>query len=213
MNPHLKYVLVALLVLVTTPSFALKLPQPQVSYTSESTLEMDHGTIHSRIFYRPDMLRREDNIGGLERVFIMREDLRQAWVLMPQDKTYLELNWHQAKRLNNDLLDHLKSKELVEEVDIQGHKIRKYEIVAIQPDGTKFDGLLWLTEEGIPVKIDAGDRSTGFIIPYKRQLKKLKIVKKLKANLFEIPSDYTPIVQEKQKRLLVREMLDQMRIR
>jgi len=159
------------------------------------------------------MLRREENSEGVERVFILREDLHQAWVLMPQDKIYLELNWHQAKRVNNDLLDYLKSKELIEEVEIQGHKIKKYEIVAIQPDGTKFDGHLWLTEQGIPVKIDAFDRSTGFIISYKRKLTNIKIVKKLKPHLFEIPADYTPIVHEKQKRLLVREMLDQMRIR
>lgn len=196
----------------TSLSLASGLPNPRVAYTADSSLELDHITIDSKVFYSPGMLRREEDVGGLKRVFIMRDDLKRAWILLPDDKTYFELNSYQAKRVKNDLLDSLRDKSLIGAEEIDGVKIKKYEIVAIQPDGTKFDGLMWLTDKGIPIKVEATEMETGFAVPYKRELKNLKI-KKIKRSLFEVPADYAPIAQEKQKKLLVREVMRQMTMR
>jgi len=171
------------------PGWGGEMPEPKVEYAADSILEADEMTMKARIYHAPGKERREQAIGDLKQVFITRKDKNVAWVVMPEEKMYMEMPFAQAKENDMDLSSYKIERTPVGEETVEGVKTTKSKVVMTGPDGANFDGFLWTTPDGVTMKIDAVARGKGEKARMKMTLKNLKIGKQ-DPTLFEIPAGY-----------------------
>lgn len=171
------------------PSWSAEIPEAKVEYSADSILEAERMTMKAKVYHAPGKERREQAMGDLKQIFITRKDKNVAWVVMPEQKMYMEMPFAQAKENEMDLSSYKVDQTPVGEETIEGIKTIKSKVVMTGPDGANFDGFLWMTAHGITMKIDAVARGKGEKTRMKMTLKNLKIGKQDPA-LFEIPAGY-----------------------
>ncbi|MBI5740808.1 MAG: hypothetical protein HZA16_08805 [Nitrospirae bacterium] len=65
----------------------------------------------------------------------------------------------------------------------------KSKVIVTDPQGRKYEGLMWEAKEGMLVKMDAAAKAEGRNVRMKIELKNIKIAKQ-DPKLFEIPAGY-----------------------
>lgn len=178
-----------LTVISISASWGGEMPEAKVEYSADSFLEADEMTMKARVYHAPGKERREQAMGELKQVFITRKDKNVAWIVMPEQKMYMEMPFSQAKENEMDLSSYKVEQTPVGEETVEGIKTTKSKVVMTGPDGANFDGFLWMTADGITMKIDAVARGKGEKSRIKMTLKNLKVGKQNPA-LFEIPAGY-----------------------
>lgn len=171
------------------PAGGGEIPEARVEYSADSIVESDEMTMKAKVYHAPGKERREQAIGELKQVFITRKDKNVAWVVMPEQKMYMEMPFAQAKENEMDLSSYKVDQTPVGEETVEGVKTTKSKVVMTGPDGANLDGFLWTTADGITMKIDAVARGKGEKSRMKMTLKNLKVGKQNPA-LFEIPPGY-----------------------
>lgn len=171
------------------PSWGGEMPEPKVEYSADSIMEAEQITMKAKVYHAPGKERREQAMGDLKQIFITRKDKNVAWIVMPEQKMYMEMPFAQAKENEMDLSSYKIEQTRVGEEGVEGMKTTKSKVVMTGPDGERFDGFLWMTADGITIKIDAVARGKGEKARMKMTLKNLKIGKQNPA-LFEIPAGY-----------------------
>ncbi|MGH7273699.1 MAG: DUF4412 domain-containing protein, partial [Nitrospiria bacterium] len=125
-------------------------------------------------------------------VSIMRMDKGVMWILMPDEKMYMEMSMKQAQSQNPgvDLSKYnIERTEVGNEV-IDGHEAIKYKVIMTSQDGKKLGGFQWVVNPGIQIKLDALSIDGVSKERIKMELRNLKIGKQDPA-LFEIPEGYS----------------------
>jgi predicted secreted protein len=163
--------------------------EPKPEYSADSIMEAERMTMKAKVYHAPGKERREQAMGDLKQIFITRKDKNIAWIVMPEQKMYMEMPFAQAPKNEMDLSSYKVEQTPVGEETIEGIKTIKSKVVMIGPDGANFDGFLWVTPDGITMKVDAVARGKGEKTRMKMTLKNLKIGKQDPA-LFEIPVGY-----------------------
>ncbi|MBI3805296.1 MAG: DUF4412 domain-containing protein [Nitrospirae bacterium] len=170
-------------------SWAAELPEPKVEYSADSVVEAEQMTLKATIYHALDKERREQEKGSMKQVLILRKDKNLAWMLMPEQKMYMEMPSTQAKNKEIDLSNYKIERTEVGKEVVEGVDTTKSKVVMTGADGASFDGFLWTTPEGITMKMDAVAQGKGEKSQIKMTLKNLKIAKQDPA-LFEIPAGY-----------------------
>jgi hypothetical protein len=172
----------------TSATFAAE--GPKVEYSADSSMETEQATMKSHINYAPGKERREMDMGRNKQTMILRQDKKVMWMLMPEQKMYME-----SPLGSGD--DHSKSTDLsnakVESTEAGSEKVngidtRKYKVI-VTTDRGKMGGFFWKTPDGILVKSDLIAVDKGSKIRMKSELTNLKVGHQDPA-LFEIPADY-----------------------
>ena len=146
--------------------------EPQVEFSAESITESGGATLKEKVYYAPGKIRRELDVGHGKQVEIVRLDKNLAWLLMTEEKLYLERGLSAADGPMPSSMTF--ERTLVGEDMLEGIPADKYHAVAKQADGARLSGYVWSTKEGIMVKMDLeAEGSPGSRL--KMELKNLKI--------------------------------------
>jgi hypothetical protein len=165
---------------------AAELAPPQVEFSAESVTESGGIVFKEKIYYAPGKIRKELEVSHGKQIEITRLDKKVGWLLMTEDKLYLERPLRAAESPAapaSTTEPTVMGKELINNI-----ATTKFKTVATQPDGQAVISYIWVSQEGITVKMDmeapgsTGSRAT-------MTLQNLQVGKQ-PAALFEIPPGF-----------------------
>lgn len=138
-------------VAAAAPAAARMLGDPSVPFSADRVLTIGDRSFTGKVFATPGLQRHEQTIEGIEQVVILHGAEAKGWLILPRLNSYVEFGFRRAtaELSDSDLL----STKLAEEV-VDGHRTTKYRIEHTARDGTLVDGYVWLTREGIPMRLD-----------------------------------------------------------
>ena len=167
---------------------AAALELPKVEYSADSYFETAEGTMQGKVYSARDRERREFVQQGERQIMIMRRDKQVVWMLMPEDKSYMEFKMPKEGR-KDDLSGYKMETSTVGTETVNGVKTTKNKIIMTAPNGDKLGGFGWVSKEGIVVKLDAIAVDKKSKERIKTELKNLQVGKQNPA-MFEIPAGY-----------------------
>ena len=183
----IRTLLIAVGLALATSAFAQQ--GPKVQYSADSVFETADSVQQGKVYYAPGKERREYVEDGQNMVMIIRNDKRKIWMLMPDDKMYMEMEMPEGGR-KDDVSGYKMEGSVVGPETINGVETTKTKMIMTAPDGTKMGGFSWTSKEGINIKVDAIAVDKKSKERFKTELSNLQIGKQDPA-LFEVPKDYT----------------------
>jgi hypothetical protein len=162
-----------------------------VSYDGIRVMETKDGQMQFNIHHAPGKESMEMDIGGMQSRVIIRRDLGKSYSIMPSMGTYREMPLDDATKQANQAMN-LQSVEEVGREDVNGFSATKYK-TKFKDDSGKGAGFMWITDEGIPIKMDmiyASRKMKGQ--RFKLELKDL-VLRKQDPALFELPAGLQPM--------------------
>ena len=163
--------------------------QVAVEYSADAYMETSDGVIQGPVNVAPGKERREYNQDGMNMVMILRHDKKVTWMLMPDDKTYMEMKIPEEGR-KDDISNYKIDSTVIGPETVNGVATTKSKVIMTAPNGDKMGGFWWATKEGVIVKLDALSVSSGGKERMKIDLENIKMGRQ-DASLFEIPEDYS----------------------
>ncbi len=141
-----------------TASIEVDFAKPDVSYSAVRVLESEQGSFRQRFHYAPDMTRSEMNAGGDTVATITRDDLGVIWVLMGSSM-YMETSMNDIEAYAENTEGSPDAMEVVEYTEVgrervDGYDTTKFRVRAEDADGDELLGYYWVTDEGIPVRME-----------------------------------------------------------
>lgn len=166
--------------------------QTQAQYSADSVTETAETTIREKVYSAPGKIRKEQDLGSNMQISIVRMDKGVMWVLMPDEKMYMEMSMQQAQAQNPgvDTSEYQMERTEVGRETVNGHEATKYKIIMTKADGTKLGGFQWVVNPGIQIKLDAISIDGESKERIKTELTNLQIGRQDPA-LFEIPKGYS----------------------
>lgn len=162
------------------------LPVPTVEYAADRVIETDAGTFGGRVYAAKGKERAEMEAGGMKSVMILRLEERKGWMLMPAQRMYQELDFAKAREQAGKPSDDVKI-SAVGSNTVEGHAATKYKLV--MTDGSA-GGFVWITPEGIAIKMDMVQKSGKKRDRMTMTLQNLEIGAQDPA-LFEVPAGWS----------------------
>ena len=141
--------------------------------------------IPGKIYVKENKVRNEVQAGGQTSIHILRPDKKVVWIIMPQQKAYVEMPiTHTAQQKMLPLTEDQKAKmKKVGTETINGYACDKYE-TTMSHHGKPMQVFTWVaTDLGVPIKIVSEDGS--FSMEYK-DIKPGQVAD----SLFDLPQDY-----------------------
>ena len=164
--------------------------QPNVEYSADTVMEHEGGAMKGKIYFAPGKERREMAAGAENMVNITRHDKKVTWMLMPEEKMFMEMKQSAGAPPNkDDMSGYTIEQSIVGPETMNGVETTKSKIIMTGKDSTKFGGFMWTTKEGIMVKLDAIAIDKNSKARFKTELTNLKVGKQDPA-LFEIPQGF-----------------------
>jgi hypothetical protein len=186
-----RLVLTSLLLLAAaftaSPARARMLGDPSVAFSADRMLEIGARTFSGKLFAMPGSQRHEQMIEGIEQVIILHGDNARGWLVLPGLNSYVEFGFAPAAFELSD--DDLLSTKLGEET-IDGRRTTNYRVEHTARDGTLVDGYLWLTREGIPMRLEGNYTPPrgGKPTPVRMELSHIRQAPQ-DASLFKVPQN------------------------
>jgi outer membrane lipoprotein-sorting protein len=171
-------------------SAALAMDGPKVEYAADSSMETAQGAMKGRVYAAPGKERREMNQGGQKMITIMRQDKKVTWMLMPEQKMYMEMAMDNKSHRSESISDYKIEQTVVGKETVNGVSATKSKVVMTDSKGAKMGGFMWSTPDKIAVKTDVIAMDKSSKMRMKMDLTNLKVGKQDPA-LFEIPAGYT----------------------
>ena len=168
-------------------SHAATLPVPSVEYSADRIVETSAGTMEGKVYSAGGKERSETNAGGMQTIMIVRRDKQLGWMLMPAQKMYQQLDFAKAQQQAGAAPDDQVEISAAGSESIEGNDTTKYKLR--MKDGSA-GGFIWITGQGIPVKMDMLSKSDGEKTRITMTLKNLQIGSQ-DSQLFELPGDYS----------------------
>ena len=163
--------------------------EPDVEYSADEQMETEDFAMQAKVYHAPGKERREQDMSGMQQIMIMRRDKSVVWMLMPEQKMYMEMKMGQGKEDAADLKDYTIEYSVVGEEVVNGINTTKNKVIVTDKKGNKFAGFMWVSKEGIMVKMDTVSKVEGSKMRVKMERKNIKIENQ-NPKLFEIPSGY-----------------------
>lgn len=172
--------------LAASPSHADTLPVPTVEYSADRVVVSEAGTFDGKVYFTKDKERLETTMQGMQSVMILRRDQQLGWMLMPAQRMYQKLDLARAQQQSGSQSADTVTIEQVGAESVEGHDATKYKM--LMKDGSG-GGFIWITQDGIPVKMDFLARNGRDKTRMTVTLTNLTIGAQDPA-LFEPPADY-----------------------
>jgi hypothetical protein len=132
--------------------------------------------------YMKNKKMRMDNKSG-ETYTIVRQDLDVSWVVMPKQKTYMEMKSHKPEQIPQEKMKGEISRKLIGSETVDGHPTKKYEVTYTEGKQV-LKSYQWIaTDLNFPIKMMAADER------WSMEYKNIKIGPQ-PDSLFEIPKGY-----------------------
>src|SRR5712672_2911116 len=190
----LRFTLIALASLLPylREALAETLGDARVGFSAERVLIIDGQSYVGRMWHMPGEQRHEQDLPALRPVFILRAGSAVGDVILPALHTVVEFALPKEMSILGD--PGLLRKPVGPET-VNGIATTKYEVDEKTSQGRAI-GLLWLSQDGIPMKCDARlATDKGRVSTVRWELRHVKIGTQ-DAALFEIPRDYAKLSPE-----------------
>jgi outer membrane lipoprotein-sorting protein len=154
-------------------------------FTATMVTKAGDKEIPGKIYVKDNKVRNELQVAGMASIHIMRPDKKVVWIIMPQQKAYMEMPFSQeAQQKLLPLTEEQKAKmKKVGAETVNGYACDKYE-TTMSHQGKAMQVFTWLaTDLGMPIKIVSADGS--FSIEY-QDIKPGEVGD----SLFEVPQGY-----------------------
>lgn len=162
------------------------LPVLTASYSADRIIETESGSFTGKVYATPERDRSEMSVGEMSTVIILRRDLQNGLMLMPSQKMYRELDFSEARKQAGaapaDVTIDAVGPDVIDAVATTKYKL-------VMKDGSA-GGFIWLTDQGIPVKMDMLTKSGKKTERMTVTLRNLQVGAQDPA-LFEPPAGYT----------------------
>jgi len=168
-------------------SHAAGLPAPTVEYSADRVIESEAGTFTGKVYSAKDRERTDMSMGEMQTVMILRRDKQLGYMLMPMQKSYQQIDFAQAAQQSGAAPDDQVEITVVGNETVEGFESTKYKMV--MKDGSA-GGFIWITQQGIPVKMDMLSKSGREKSRMTMTLKNLAVGTQ-DPQLFELPADYS----------------------
>lgn len=144
------------------------IPASNAAYSADSVIRVGDVALQGRVYHDRGLERREINFQGMEQVVIRRSDLNHVYVAMPAMGMGMEMDLDAAPYPTpEEYLEGLDATAVGQE-DVAGLEATKYRLSGTDPDGGTFDGHLWITEDGITLRLEgtvtAGGRTEDVLM-------------------------------------------------
>jgi outer membrane lipoprotein-sorting protein len=193
MKKIFNFIVFAVTLSFTLNAFAAeKLKQPTVEYSADTVIQSGQMSSTGKLYHAlGGKDRMEMNAQGTTAITITRTDKKVAWVLMPAQNMYMEMSLEESakKSGNTNVNDCDIDLSSLGDETVNGVKATKNKISGTCPDNTKYEGTMWVTKEGIMVKMESVATVDGQQANVTMDLKNLKIGPQ-EASLFEVPAGY-----------------------
>ncbi len=138
----------------------------------------DEEPLKGKIYVKGDKVRQEMTEEGEVQIMIIRPDKKVTWMIIPEDKTYLEMPYQAEDKTFEEWTAEKESKaKLLGEETVSGLQSRKYESIE---DGEKT--YFWISKKfPFPVKVEDAEVTMEY-----RNIKEGSVPD----SLFELPSGY-----------------------
>jgi hypothetical protein len=165
---------------------AATLPAPMVEYSADRIVETDAGTLEGKVYSAKDRERAETTMQGMQTVMILRRDKQLGWMLMPAQKMYQQVDLAKARQQSGAAPDSDVEITQVGSESVSGFDTTKYKM--LMKDGSA-GGFIWITSEGIAVKMDMLSKADGAKTRVTMTLTNVQIGTQ-DPQLFEVPEGY-----------------------
>ncbi|HEY4369424.1 MAG TPA: DUF4412 domain-containing protein [Steroidobacteraceae bacterium] len=166
---------------------AAGLPSPTVEYSADRSIETEAGTMQGKLYSAKGKERSENDAGGMQTVMILRRDKQLGYMLMPAQKMYQQLDFSKAQQQTGAAAEDQVEITAAGRESVEGRDTTKYKM--LMKDGSG-GGFIWITAEGIPLKMDLLSKTDGAKTRITMTLKNLQIADQ-DPQLFELPADYS----------------------
>ena len=144
--------------------------------------------INGKIYIKGDDFRQEMFMGGKKQVIIYRKDKQRVWILMSENKMYMETPTdacdQNMPQTDQDQIENKADKKYLGKEKINGYVCEKY--LYVYHDKSMGSMTQWFSKElNFPIKVDF-DSSSGRMITEYKNIE----AKSLPDSLFEIPAGY-----------------------
>jgi hypothetical protein len=172
------------------PASAQVLGDARVAFSADRALTVDGRTFQGRVYHTPGRQRHEQMLEGVQQVVLLRADRGEGWLVLPSLHSYVEFRFPQALA---ELSDPSLRGTPVGQESISGMTTTKYRVEHTARDGTSVDGWMWVTREGIVMKLDGTVRPrSGKPTPFTMQLSNVRIGPQDMA-MFDLPQGYVKL--------------------
>lgn len=137
-----------------------QLPVADVAYAADSVVQAGGMEIRGRVHHDNGRERRDMTIQGMEQTVILRPDLDTVYVVMPMMNMGFEVSL--------DSMPVPRPEQMMENVDLEevgretvaGLDTTRYRVTGRDGNGLA-DGFVWISDEGIPVRIEGTAQAGG----------------------------------------------------
>jgi hypothetical protein len=181
-----------LVLAAAVPAAAMTLGDAKTGFSADRTLVVDGKTYQGRFWAMPGMERHEQNLNGIPAAFVLKSDTPIADLVLPGLHTVVEFMLPPELHL---FADPRLTRRPVGHETVGGIATTKYAVDETVPEGHG-EGFLWLSDSGIPMKLDGTfTRTSGRAAHLHWELKNIKLGPQPET-LFEPPHDFAKLPAE-----------------
>lgn len=182
----------ALALTAAASASAMTLGEAKTGFSADRTLVIDGKTYQGRMWTMPGAERHEQDLNGIPAAFVLHTDTPIADLVLPKLHTVVEFLLPPELHLFAD--PRLTRKPVAHET-VNGIPTTKYAVNETVPEGHG-EGFLWLSDSGIPMKLDGiFTRTSGRVAHLHWELNHVKLGPQ-PAALFEPPHDFSKLPAE-----------------
>jgi hypothetical protein len=182
----------ALTVLAGATASAATLGDAKIGFSADRLLVINGKPYQGKMWNMPGMERHEQDLNGIPAAFVLRSDRPIADLVLPKLHTTVEFMLPPELRL---FADPRLNRHPVGHETVNGIATTKYDIDVAVPEGHG-SGNLWLSDEGIPMKLDGSfTRSSGKVATLRWELTHVHVGPQ-PAALFEPPPGFAKLPPE-----------------
>lgn len=138
------------------------------NYSADMETTTTQGTFTSRIFYKDTKMRMESTGKGKGGINIMRPDKKVMWIVMPDQKSYMEMSLDMSRQdIQSKLQDpNIKvDKEFIANDVVDKHPAKKYHMTITTSGKKEKSGYIWEATDlsNFPVKHESEDKKTSTV--------------------------------------------------
>ena len=184
----------AILCLILAPGAgaAATLGEAQIGFSADRSLVIDGRAYQGKIWAMPGKERHEQAIQGFRPIFLLRSASPLGEIVLSQLKTIVQFKLPPEARI---LVTSELKKRPVSEETVNGIATTKYAVDESLPEGHA-TGSLWLSRDGIPMRLDGSfTASNGKISTVRWELRHVRTGPQ-PAALFEAPQGFSKLPPE-----------------
>lgn len=152
-------------------------------FSADIVMKSEGKTMMGKMFSQSDKVRHEFSEEGRKAISIMRVDKKVIWMVMPEEKMYMEMPFGPQEQVMASKVEGEVERKLVGTDTIDGHPSEKY-LITYKSQGQTHKVYQWIAKDlKFPIKTEAVDGK------WSMEFKNVRLGSQA-ANLFEIPQGY-----------------------